>query len=94
MLRRFPSYVSILAAIIILVAGFINNWTPYEIGIRLVFVIAVVYFCGIIIRSYFMKTVFVSKNTEGETPEIETGENENKFYESSSFASIEDEDNM
>ena len=85
MLRRFPSYVSILAALIVIAVSFIEGRLPYEIAIRLVFVIAVVYLCSVIIRAYLMKTVFISKKEE--TPEEEqlTDDNNSIFYEGSIF---------
>ena len=58
MLRRFPAYISVIAALIVIGAGFLSGRTPYEIAVRLVFVIAVVYLCGIVIRSYLKKRVF------------------------------------
>jgi len=62
MLKRFPSYISILAALIVIAAGFFAGKTPYEIAQRLIFVIAVVYLCGVIIRSYLEKKVFNKKD--------------------------------
>ena len=92
MLRRFPSYVSILAALIVIVAGFIEGRTPYEIAIRLVFVIAVVYLCSIVIRAYLRKAVFVSKeDVAAKEDEQKTEGNSSIFYEGSNFDSDDEE---
>jgi len=82
MLERFPSYVSILAALVVIAFGFIAGRTPYEIAIRLVFVIAIAYFCSAIIRSYLRKRVFNKKDEKSDS----TNENISKgFFDSSEF---------
>ena len=89
MLRRFPSYVSILAALIVIAIGFLEGRTPYEIAIRLVIVIVIAYLCSLVIRAYFRKKVFAIEETQEK--EEKPTESDSIFYEGSAFDSDDEE---
>ncbi|MDL2248751.1 hypothetical protein LJB89_03555 [Tyzzerella sp. OttesenSCG-928-J15] len=93
MLKRLPSYISIIAAVIVIIMGFAFAKTPYEIAVRLVVIISVTYVAGLIIRSYFTKKVFPPEEVpEEETPEGETTGEETSDEFGDEFAPFDEEE--
>ena len=74
MFKKFPSYFSIIAAIIFILVGLFIALTPNEILVGVVMVIMGSYVLGVIIR-FYLETIFPEPEPE-EEPESEEPENE------------------
>lgn len=69
---KFEIFLALFAGLILLVMGFIYNFTLPDILLRLLIVLVIFYIIGLIVKTYLRKRIFFE--TEVET-EIEAEEN-------------------
>jgi len=74
MLEKLHIYVSVIAALIVTVAGIAANMTLAEIGLRLIIAVPVIFVLGWIAKNYLARRIFAPKAKE--PPEPETVEEE------------------
>lgn len=91
MLKKLPSYISILAALLVIIMGFAFNKTPYEIVIRLIIIISMAYIAGVVVRAYLVKNVFPEPEIPVDEESLENGGENGRENQEDEFEPVDDD---